>query len=105
MLKIEVKSSEVKEEEIRPSDRPGAKQFKPFLKRTQPAYVQLYGESGALEEYPRMFRIPLDKTQPAYPPGVYSLDPGSHYVDRNGNLAVGRVRLQPVKTMPAAKAA
>lgn len=104
MLRIEVKSAEVKEDMINPSDRPGAKQFKPFLKRTQQGYVQLFNDNGAAQEYPRMFRISLDKEQPPYPIGVYMVDQSSFYVDRNDNLTLGKLRLLAQRPA-AAKAA
>lgn len=97
MLKIEVKEAKVHSEEIKPSTKPGAKQFQPFMKFTQPAYVHTYDQAGNLQPYPQSFRIGMEKDQPAYPVGFYELHPRCIYVDRNGNLAVGRLHLVPVK--------
>lgn len=93
-MKIEVRDREVQEEEIKPSDRPGAKQFKPFTKRTQVAYAHTVGSNGQPDAYPTKFRIGLNKDQAGYEPGVYQLGDGSFYVDRNGNLVVGRLVLE-----------
>ena len=90
-MRIEVKSKEVKTERIEP--RPGGKQFRPFDKFTQTAYAHLVQPNGEPEAYPRQFRLSLDKPEVAVEPGVYQVGDGSFYVDRNGNLVVGRLEL------------
>lgn len=98
MIKIEIKSGDVTEEVIRPSQRPGAKQFEPFTKRFQLGYVQLVQPSGALEPYPTKVHVNLQAEQPAYVPGIYELAPESAYVDRNHNLTLGWLKLRLVRS-------
>lgn len=105
MLKIEIKEARVYSEEIKPSTRPGAKQFQPFTKHTQPAYAHTFDQSGNPHAYPESFRISLDKDQAPYPVGFYDLHPRCIYVDRNGNLTIGKLHLTPIKAAPAVKAA
>lgn len=104
-MKIEIKSTEVKEETIRPSGKPGAKVFTPFVKRTQRAYVQLSAPNGDLEPYPTPFNVGLEQGQGAFPAGVYLVAPESFYVDRNGNLTLGRLRLKAVSASSVRSAA
>ncbi|OFZ92318.1 MAG: hypothetical protein A3F74_15970 [Betaproteobacteria bacterium RIFCSPLOWO2_12_FULL_62_58] len=93
MIRIEIKTKDVQEETIRPSGKPGAKQFTPFTKRFQGGYVQLAQPNGQPEPYPTKCNVNLEAEQPAYEPGVYSLGDDSFYVDRNHNLVLGRLRL------------
>lgn len=56
----------------------------------QVGYVQLAGRDGKLEPHPRRFTYPIwekdgEKPRPA---GLYTLAPGSVYVDRFGSLAL-----------------
>lgn len=95
MIRIEIKSTDIHEEEIRPSSKPGAKQFTPFSKRSQAGYVMLTGKDGQPEAYPVKIGVVLDEKQPAFQVGVYTLLDQSFYVDRNANLTLGRLRLQP----------
>lgn len=90
-MKVEVRSKEVVSERIEP--RPGGKQFQPFTKHTQQAYAHTVGTNGQPEAYPRQFRLSLEKPDLALEPGMYHLADGSFYVDRNGNLALGRLVL------------
>lgn len=52
--------------------------------------------------YPVEVKIPLEQDAPAYPPGHYMVDPGCIYIDRYGQIALGRIKLIP---SPADKAA
>lgn len=97
MLKIEVKDASIHEETIKPSAKPGAKQFTPFNKRTQRAYVHLFDQNGNPQPYPVSVKLTLDEGQEAYPIGTYQLAETSFYTDRNQNLAIGRPRLTPLK--------
>lgn len=102
MVSIEIKSAGVHEEEIRPSNKPGAKVFTPFMKRSQAGYVVLTGKDGQPDPYPVKIGVVLDEKQPAFAPGVYTLLSESFYVDRNGNLTLGRLRLKAYDSKQAA---
>lgn len=80
-IAIEIKSLEIHER--RGISRSG----KPFHIREQFGYIDLG------KPYPLETRISLDQAAAAYPPGPYFLDPGSIYVNRFGQLAIGRMKL------------
>lgn len=66
------------------------KSGKPYEIREQHAYINL-GKT-----YPVEFRFSLDTDREPYAPGNYFVDPNCLYVDRYGQLSLGRVRLLPV---------
>ena len=80
---VEVKSADV---ELK---RGTSKAGKPYEIREQHAYINL-GKA-----YPVEFRFSLDEGRAAYSPGNYIVDPSCLYVDRYGQLALGRIRLLP----------
>lgn len=94
MLRIEVKHAVSAEQKISPSTKEGAKQFIPFTKVSQTAYVHgMVDRNGSPE--PFALKISLDlgtKAQgflPAFAVGFYSVDSASYFVDRFDNLCLG----------------
>lgn len=85
-IRIEVKSVDVTQKTVR-SNRDG----KEYLIRSQPGWAHLG------KDYPQEIRVPLEAGQEPYAAGAYWLDSTCLYVDRYGNLALGRVRLLPIK--------
>jgi hypothetical protein len=58
------------------------------------------------EDFPHPFNINLDKDQPPYPPGKYTLDASCLRVGDFEQLQIGRLKLLPlVASAPAARAA
>ena len=78
---VEVKSGNVSEKTIKSKDG------REYLIREQVGWADLG------KEYPQEIRIPLEKSQEAYAPGRYVIDPGCLYVDRFQTLSLGRIRL------------
>jgi hypothetical protein len=83
---IEVKSVEVMQKTVR-----GNKDGKEYLIRSQTGWADLG------KDYPQEIQIPLGAGQEPYPQGKHRLDPACLYIDRFGNLSLGRARLLPVK--------
>lgn len=69
---------------------------KPYNIREQFGYLDMG------KPFPVEVKIPLEQDAPAYPAGQYVVDPGCIYIDRYGQIALGRIKLIPV---PADKAA
>lgn len=84
-VKIEVKSTDVTQKTVR------GKNGKEYVIRDQAAWVDL----GKV--YPQEIRVPVELGKEPYPPGRYVSDPSCLYVDRFGNLSLGRLRLTPAK--------
>lgn len=80
---IEVKSSDIAQKTVRGKDG------KDYVIREQEGWVDL-GKA-----YPQQIRISLEQGKEAYAPGRYALAPESLYVDRFGQLKLGRPRLVP----------
>lgn len=99
MLRVEIKRADVQTEVIRPSNKPGAKQFAEFEKRYQIGYVLLLDQNGSPGDYPTQVNIGLQKDQAPYPPGMYTLGPESFYVDRNKNFAIGKLILRRLEVV------
>lgn len=97
MLKIEIKSRQVDEH-----SGISSKTNKPYTIRKQRAYAVFPDK-----EYPVEIEISLEDTQNPYDPGDYLLDLSSFFVNKYSQLALGRLKLQPVPsvTLPKIKAA
>jgi hypothetical protein len=67
------------------------KDGKEYLIREQVGWVDLG------KPYPQEVRIPIQKGRDKYEPGKYLIDPACLYVDRYGQLSLGRLRLIAVK--------
>ena len=71
--------------------------------------VNFREQSAAIDrpgEFPLPFTVSLEETQAPYPPGEYTIDPGSLQNNKFGGLEFGRrITLVPIKTAAAAKAA
>lgn len=106
MIRIEIKSTQTGEQDIKP--KPGGKQFTPFTKISQSAYVHgLVDQNGAPHAFPLFISMMLgtkDSHAPAYPVGFYELDSESFFVDRFDNLALGRLSLKTIQAQLKAAA-
>lgn len=96
MLKVTILKPDLKE--IKGTSAAG----KPYHLRIQTAYASTIDDDGVVSEIPEKFEVLLDADQAAYPRGIYSLQPSSLTVDRDGRLAV-RPRFSPIP-VTAAKA-
>jgi hypothetical protein len=89
MITVEIHESQVNfQERSGVSQRTG----KPYTIREQSAYAYLGGA------YPQLFKLNLQDGQPPYSVGKYRLHLNSFEVNRYGNLSVGRVLLESVKS-------
>lgn len=112
-MKIEIKSTNTGEQKIKPSlptpEKPNPKQFEPFVKISQSAYVHgMIDRNGSPEPYAVKINIDLGtekERRPAYPVGFYEVDARSFFVDRFNNLCLGSLHLVPVAAVAALKAA
>lgn len=90
MIKIEVTSNEVKHK-----SGTSQKTGKPYDIPEQEAWGYFHDQEGKPHPHPQKVRLGLDKDQPAYSVGIYTLAPESLYVDRFGQISI-RARLRPV---------
>jgi hypothetical protein len=108
-MKIEIKSTNTGEQTIKPSGKVGAKEFTPFTKVSQSAYVHgLVDRNGAPEPFPVRISIDLgtiEERQPAFAVGFYDIDSESYFIDRFANLCLGRLSLKAIPSVRAAAAA
>lgn len=88
---LEVKSDQVQERQLK------TKAGRDFKVREQHAWVHIG------KDYPQEIILQLNSDQAPYPPGDYVIDHRSLYVDRYGQLAIGRLKITPVMA-PAEKA-
>lgn len=95
MIRVTVAQSTVRE-----MKGTSQKTGRPYEMRFQTAYAHTVDKDGNPPPFPEKIEISLDRDQPAYGRGEYTLHPSSLYVDRDGRLACG-IRLTP---LPAAKA-
>jgi len=68
---------------------------KPYDFNTQTAHAFTMSDQGVVSEFPDKFEIMLDKGQPPYARGHYTLSPSAVQVSRDGRLDI-RPRLVPV---------
>jgi hypothetical protein len=90
MIKIEIKTAA-----IAIKSGIAAKTGRPYEIREQQAWAFLHDIDGKPSDYPIGIRISLQKDQNPYEPGIYILLPASLYVDKFGQLALGRIALRP----------
>jgi hypothetical protein len=103
MIRIEVVSAQVHEKKGT-ANATG----KPYCIREQDAYAYTVDRNGETEKHPQKIVIGLDRDEPGYQPGMYTLLPQSFYVkqDRFGaTLAVGRLVLKAIAADSKLKAA
>jgi Helix-destabilising protein len=88
LIKVEIKPSQALAD-----TRSGTSKTtgKPYTISEQSAYIFLGGD------YPELFKITLETGQEPYPVGFYSLHETSLYIGQFNKLAVGRVKLIPLK--------
>jgi hypothetical protein len=92
MIKIVVTSPEV-----RNMAGVGKTSGKPYDLNFQTAHAFTVGADGVVAEFPDKFEIILEKGQPPYARGSYTLSPSAVYVSRDGRLEC-RPRLIPAPT-------
>lgn len=90
MIKIEVVSSDVVHK-TGTSQKTG----KPFDIPEQEAWAHFHDREGKLNPHPTKVRITLDRDQPAYAVGNYTLSPESLYADQWGQICI-RPRLRSI---------
>ena len=95
-IRIEVKSPEVLE-----NSGTSNKTGKAYTIRKQKAYAYTMDETGKPNEYPDRIEIQLDRDQPAFPIGNYTIAPTSFFVGDFNALALGRLKLQPLQNKVA----
>ncbi|ENI0015783.1 DNA-binding protein [Salmonella enterica] len=89
MITIEIHETQVNfEERSGVSQRTG----KPYTIREQGAYAHLGGA------YPQLFKLNLQDGQQPYAAGKYRLHLSSFEINRYGNLSVGRILLESIKS-------
>jgi Helix-destabilising protein len=81
-IKIEIKSRDVLTKRVT-----AAKTGRVFEINEQLGYVELE------KPYPLEVRVPLESPDKAYSPGTYLVDPSCVYVNRYGQLQLGRLKL------------
>jgi hypothetical protein len=100
MIRIEIKSTKTGEQDIAPK-APPARQFTPFTKISQSAYVHgLVDQNGSPHQFPLFINVMLGTKQshvPAWPIGFYELEAESFFVDRFDSLSIGRLSLKAVQ--------
>lgn len=90
--------------EVRLIDYVSKKTGQPAQLRAMEGYAFTVNSHGEAAPFPEKFEFLLDKDQPAFGPGEYTLHPSCIYVDRQGKLALS-VRLAPVAKAAARPAA
>jgi len=94
VIKIEVVANVVHTRTVTPK-APSTKA--PFQVREQDAYAYMVDRNGQVERHPQKIRLDLDRDQPPYEPGFYTLNPQSIYVGKWGTLELGRLHLKAIK--------
>lgn len=69
---------------------------KEYHLRMQTAHGFFVSAEGEVSEYPDKFDVFLDKDQPHYPAGWYTLHPSAIYLNFDGKLSISP-RLTPIK--------
>lgn len=93
MIRIEVETAEVMTK-----SGIAAATGKPYTIREQNAWAYLIGQDGKPNKHPEAMKITLERDQPPYAVGAYTLDPGALYVAQFGKLSIGRIRLNPIQS-------
>ncbi|HEB5398756.1 single-stranded DNA-binding protein (plasmid) [Escherichia coli] len=89
MLTVEIHESQVS---VKERSGVSQKSGKPYTIREQEAYIDLGGV------YPALFNFNLEDGQHPYPAGKYRVHPASFKINNFGQVAVGRVLLESVKS-------
>lgn len=89
-IPLEIKSAAINER------RGTTKGGRAFTIREQHGWVHIG------KDYPQEISMQLDNDQAPFPPGDYVIDQRSLYVDRFGQLAIGRLKITPVMAEAAA---
>lgn len=100
MIRIEIETAEVMTK-----SGVAAATGKPYTIREQNAWAYLVGQDGKPNKHPEAMKITLERDQPPYAVGAYTLDSGALYVAQFGKLSIGRIRLNPLPVAAAVRAA
>ena len=98
MIRIEIKDATVE-------TRSGTKNGRDWSMRQQTAYAHTVNRNGTTNAYPEKITLTLDREQPGYLVGNYTLEPQSLYVGDYGTLRLGTPVLKRLEAKPAAVAA
>jgi hypothetical protein len=77
---------------------------KPYEIRNQGGYAHTVDKDGKQRPYPQTVEILLEKDQPAFAPGNYTVAASSLYVGEYNRLMLGRLVLVPISAKLAASA-
>lgn len=77
----------------------------PYSIKEQQAYAYLLDREGKPLKYPVPVVIPVEEGAPPYAPGEYTVAASSFMAGDFGALKVGRLRLEPLATGKAVRAA
>lgn len=92
---IEVKSTRAVSKLVKPSTKPGSKQFDPFEKHIQRGYVHAVDPISG-DVTPQAIDIDVPGIDKGYPVGRYTLDTSSFFVNNFGTLVLGKLKLEPI---------
>lgn len=101
MLKVEVTSVAVVERRI--ASKQDSKVI--YIFREQAGYVSLVDSMGVVDKHPQKFKIGLEEKQEPFPVGFYSISPESLFINKHGNLSIGRLSLRRFAVEKAVSAA
>lgn len=97
MLKVEIKSQEVN---VKEGVSKGT--GKPYRIVEQSGYVSMPDLKDPSVMLTRRISITLDDNQKPFPPGAYTINDTSFYVNNFGALLLGRLKLSPIAVARAA---
>jgi hypothetical protein len=88
-VKLEIQV-EIKSKEVLTKRGIATKTGKPFEIHEQIGYVELD------KPYPQEMRVPVERPDTPYAPGTYLVDASCLYVNRYGQLQLGRLKLSQI---------
>lgn len=69
--------------------------------RKQPGYAYTYDKAGTPNPYPELIEINLEKDQPAFAVGFYTVSDSCFFVGDFHQLSIGRLVLTPIAAAAA----
>jgi hypothetical protein len=88
-VKVEI-TVEIKSRDVLTKRGIASKTGKEFAIHEQIGYVELE------KPYPLEMRVPVESPEKPYSPGSYLVDPSCLYVNRYGQLQIGRLKLSQI---------
>jgi hypothetical protein len=89
MIKIEVSSDKVHDRVVRRKS-----DGREFAMREQDAYAYTVDRNGQPDKHPTKIVLNLERDQPGYATGFYTILPESLYVGKFGQLEIGKLKLK-----------